>query len=88
MAKRIDPEGLFQFVADYAETASAEGKYRLWPTFKEAAVHFNCTYQDIEDAIEDFEGGAYMGAVVAYATGTGGAADIRGKGARLIEVSR
>lgn len=54
-------------------------------TFKEAAQRFRCSYNDIEDAIENYDGVGYLGASVGIGIPGVGFSPITPRGEWIVE---
>lgn len=81
----ISSEQLFRYALAFSKRAQARGDNRLFPSFRQAAKRFKTTLDTIEDAIQDYTGPGYMGAVVGIKTYSG-YGDIKNRGDYLVEV--
>jgi hypothetical protein len=82
----LTPEALYAYAMSFHEKAVARDARRQFPSFREASKRFRCSHDDIENAIDSYEGPGYMGAVVGYQCGSG-IAEISVRGDHLIEVA-
>ena len=80
----MTPEELFAYVDRFARRAEKAGKGTQYPTYRQVAKRFNVKHDDIEEAIDDYQGDGYLGSVVGYRTG-GGWYGIETRGARKVE---
>lgn len=81
----ISSEQLFRYALAYFKRAQARGDNRLFPSFRQASKRFNATLDAVEDAIHDYAGPGYMGAIVGFKTFSG-YGEIRNRGNYLVEV--
>jgi len=85
----MTPQELFDYADRFATKHEAKGKGTVYPTLRQAAKRFHCTYDDIQDAVDDWQGDTgYLGIAVAIGIPGQGSADIAPRGAQLIEAYR
>lgn len=59
----MKPQELFDYANAYAIKRGKSGVFGSeWPTFQQAAKHFKCSLEDVQDAIDDWSGKGYLGA--------------------------
>ncbi|MBP4081703.1 hypothetical protein [Aeromonas sp. MrichA-1] len=81
--KTLTPEALFAYACGFAIRHEAS-----YPTFRQAAKRFNCTYDEIENACADWDGAnGYMAPSVGGAT-AGGFFEHEHRGDYLVEAYR
>lgn len=51
----ITPEALFKYSTRFCKRSEKKGLGSIYPTFKQAAARFKCTYDDIEQACSDWD---------------------------------
>ncbi len=78
----VNPDALFAYALRYS---NRRAKPHSFPTFREAAKRFRTNIDEIESAIDSYQGRGFMGAAVAFGGG-GGFAEIKSRGNYLIEV--
>lgn len=59
----LTAESLFEYASAFTESSGAP------PTFREVRTHFRTTYDDIEQAIDDYQGDGYLGIVAGLVVG-------------------
>jgi len=82
----LTPKALYEYASKYHDKAVTQGAQQQFPSFREVSHRFRCTHDDIENAIDSYEGSGYMGEVVGYQCGSG-IAEISARGDHLVEVS-
>lgn len=80
----MSSEKLFVYATNFAKRSESTGRGTQYPTFKQAARRMKCTYDELQDLIDDYQGEGYMGAVVGFRTG-GGVATIKSRGDYQVE---
>lgn len=65
----MTPDSLFEYANQCARLSEQLSSGTKYPTFRQVAKHFNVAYDDIEDAISDYCGDGYLGAIVGMRVG-------------------
>ncbi len=85
----MTPQELFDYADRFATKHEAKGKGTVYPTLRQAAKRFRCTYDDIQDAVDGWQADeGYLGIAVATGISGAGYANIIPRGAQLIEAYR
>ena len=82
---RIDPQKLFSYSDRFAARHETKGEGTVYPTVRQAAKRFRCSYDDIQDAVDSFDGEGYLGIAVAIGIPGSGYDKITPDGDRPIE---
>ena len=83
----MTPEQLFAYADRFARRSGTAGKGTQYPTYRQITKRFKVKHDDIEEAIEDYQGDGYLGSVVGYRVG-GGMYAISVRGQRKVEAYR
>lgn len=78
---------LFAYAVNFCQDAEAAGKGTMLPTFRQVARRFKVTYDQIEQACEDWQGDAYMAPAIGIRSGSG-FATFATRGEHLVEAYR
>lgn len=82
----MTPQELFNYVNRYALRNERNGNGTVYPTFRQAAKRFHCTYDDIQDAVDGYQSDeGYLGVAIAIGIPGHGYASITPRGNHLIE---
>jgi hypothetical protein len=83
--RKID--ALFRYAQNFAHKNEQAGKGTQWPTYRQAAKRMRCTYDELEQLIDDYDGCGYMGTGVGFQVGGtgGGVYYIKHRGDYVIE---
>jgi hypothetical protein len=66
---RAKIDKLFKYAENFASRAEKAGRGTQWPTYRQAARAMRCTYDELEQLIEDYHGAGYMGTAVGCQVG-------------------
>lgn len=83
----MTPDELFTYAVKFCQDAESAGQGAKYPTFRQVASKFKVTYDQIEQACEDWQGDAYMTPAVGFRSG-GGCAFFATRGEYQIEAYR
>jgi len=78
---------LFSYVQNFARKNEEAGRGTQYPTFRQAAKRMKCTYDELQQLIDDYQGEGYMGAATGFQVGGmgGGHYHIETRGSYLVE---
>lgn len=83
----MTPDELFTFAFKFCKDAEDADQGTKYPTFRQVAGRFKVTYDQIEQACEDWQGDAYMAPAVGIRSGSG-YATFATRGEHLVEAYR
>lgn len=84
---RAKVDKLFAYASRFAKRAEEAGRGTQWPTYRQAASALRCTYDELEQLIEDYQGDGYMGTAVGCQVGGmgGGVYTYKSRGQYCVE---
>lgn len=81
----MTPEALFEFVTQFSKDAVAAGSDHLYPTYREISARFGVTFNQIEDACNDWDQSeGYMQTAVGFSN-ENGMAEFKRRGDYFVE---
>ena len=83
----MTPDELFNYAVNFCQAAEEGGRGSMYPTFRQVASKFKVTYDQIEQACDDWQADAYMAPAVGMRSGTG-VFSFSSRGEHLVEAYR
>ena len=83
----MTPDQLFTYAVKFCKDAEASDMGSQYPTFRQVSRRFKVSYDEIEQACEDWQGQGYMTPAVGFRLGNG-FASFKTRGEHLVEAYR
>lgn len=83
----MTPDELFTYAVQFCHDAETAGQGSKYPTFRQVATKFNVTFDQIEQACDNWQGDAYMAPAVGLRSGDG-VTTFTARGEHLVEAYR